>query len=99
MVHQKPDGIAVLAATKAMEKLFGRTDRKTGRFFAMKWAETHEISAPFFQLDIASHHLHDIYAGEQFLNKGLRNGHGAIFPQVCGLMDKKSPAVQGSFGC
>lgn len=62
MVHQEADGIAILAATKTMEKLFGGADCKAGGFLAMKWAQTHEIGAAFFELDIAADHLHDINA-------------------------------------
>ena len=43
-----------------MKKLFGRTDRETGGFLAMKWAQAHEVGAAFFELDIAAHHLHDV---------------------------------------
>lgn len=64
MVHQEADGIAVLAASKTMEKLFCRADCKTGRFFTVEGAEAHEIGAAFFELDIATHDLHDINAGE-----------------------------------
>jgi hypothetical protein len=30
----------------------------------MEWAQAHEIGAAFFQLDITSHNLHDVNAGE-----------------------------------
>jgi hypothetical protein len=52
-----------------MEKLFGGADRKAWRFFTMKRAQAHEIGAPFFELNIAADNLHDINAGEQFLDK------------------------------
>ena len=64
MVHQEADGIAVLTATKTMKKLFCGADCKTGRFFTVEWAEAHEIGAAFFELDIATHNLHNIDAGE-----------------------------------
>ena len=38
VLHQEADGITVLAATKAVEKLFTGADREAGRFFAMKRA-------------------------------------------------------------
>ncbi len=82
MLHQEADGVSILATAKTMEKLFCGTDRKTGRFFAMERAEPHEVGAAFFELDVATHDLHDINAGEQFLDERLRYGHEAIFTQV-----------------
>lgn len=59
--------------TKAMIKLLGRTNRKTGRFFVMEGTQTHEVCAPLFKLDILTHHIDNIDAGQQVLNKSLRN--------------------------
>ena len=61
---------------KAVEKLLGRADRERGRLFAMKRAQAHVIGATFFQLHIATHDVHHIGARQQFLDKGLRYGHG-----------------------
>ena len=69
MVHQKTKGISIFAAAKTMEKLFGGADREAWRFFTMKRAQAHEIGAPFFKLNIAADNLHDINAGQQFLDK------------------------------
>ena len=75
MLHQKANGVAVLAAAKAMEKLFGGADRKRGRFFPMKRAQAHVIGAALFQRHIAAHHLHHIGAVDQLLDEGLGDGH------------------------
>ena len=64
MVHQEADSIAVFSAAKTMKKLFCAADCKTGRFFTVKGAQAHEIGAAFFELDIATHNLHNIDAGE-----------------------------------
>ena len=78
VVHQKADGVAVFAAAKAVVELFGRADRKRRRFFAMERAQPHEIGAPFFELHVAAHNLHHVRAGEEFLEKALRDGHKVI---------------------
>ena len=75
MFHQETDGIAVFAAAKAVEKLLARTDRERGRFLAVKGAQPHVVGAALFQLNIPAHHLNHIGAGQQFLDKGLRNRH------------------------
>lgn len=59
--------------TKTMVKLFGRTYCKTWGFFVMKGAQTHVVCATFFELDILTHHIDDIDAGEQILDEGLWN--------------------------
>ena len=63
MVHEETKGIAIFSATEAVKKLFGGADREAGRFFAMKGAKAHEISAAFFQLNEAANHLHHIHTG------------------------------------
>jgi len=62
MVHQETNSVAIFAAAEAVEELFGGADCEAGRFFAMKGAEAHEISAAFFQLYEATHDLHHINA-------------------------------------
>ena len=57
MVHEKAQGIAVLAAAKAVKKLFGRTDRETGGFLAMKWAQAHEVGATLLELHKAAYNF------------------------------------------
>ncbi len=51
-------------AAKAVIKLLGRANRETGRFFVMKGAQTHEVCATFFELDVLTHHIDNINAGE-----------------------------------
>ena len=76
MFHQKTDGVAVFAATEAMEKLLAGADRERGGFLSVKRAQAHVIGAAFFQLYIATHHFHHISACNQLLNERLGNGHG-----------------------
>ena len=44
----------------------------------MKGAQPHEVGAAFFELYVATHHLDNVDAVEQVLNKALRNGHGLL---------------------
>jgi hypothetical protein len=62
MVHEETNGIAIFATAEAMKKLFGGADCEAGRFFAVKWAEPHEIGATFFQLNKTANDLHHINA-------------------------------------
>ena len=80
VVHQKADGIAVLAAAKAVIELLGGADTEGGRFFSVKRAQAHEVGTAFFQLHIAAHHVDNINAGQKLLEKGLRNRHGRYCP-------------------
>ena len=41
----------------------------------MEWAQAHEVGAAFFQRHIATHHVDDINAGKQLLEKRLGDGH------------------------
>ncbi|MFT6767550.1 MAG: hypothetical protein ACJA1Y_001591 [Burkholderiaceae bacterium] len=41
----------------------------------MKWAQAHEVSPPLFELNVLAHHVDNVGAGEQVLDKALRNGH------------------------
>lgn len=60
------------AATETVIKLLGRTNRKTRRFFIMEGAQTHKVCAALLELDVLTHHIDNVDAGEQVLNKGLR---------------------------
>ena len=95
VVHEEADGIAIFSASKAVEKLFGRTDGEAWRLFTMKRAQSHEVGAALFQLDITANHLYHVNAGKKFLNERLRNGHGVIFTQLRSSRDKKKPCLTG----
>ena len=82
VVHQKADGIAILATAKAVVELFGRADRKRGRLLAVKRAQAHEVGAGLFERHIAADDLHHVGAGDEFLDKGLWNGHGLLIMLV-----------------
>ena len=51
-------------ATKTVIKLLGRTYGKTRGFFIMKGTQTHIVCATFFQLDVFTHHVNNVNAGE-----------------------------------
>ena len=44
----------------------------------MKWAQTHEVGPALFELHITPNNFHHVGACEQFLNKGLGDGHDRI---------------------
>ena len=76
--HQKIYRIAIFAATKAVVELLGGADRKRGRLFAVKRAQTRQIGPRLFQLHMAANHVHHVNAVEQVLNKSVGDGHGGI---------------------
>jgi hypothetical protein len=69
VLHQEADGIAVFAATKAVEELFGGADAEAGGFFAVKGAQAHEVGAALLELDVLAHHLDHVDTVEQFLQE------------------------------
>ena len=64
ILHQKSDRSSMRAAAKTMVKLLGRANRKARRFFIMKGAQTHEVCATLLELDVFTHHIDNIDAGE-----------------------------------
>jgi len=60
------------AAAETMVELLGGTDRKTGGLFVMEGAQTHIVCAALFELDVLAHHVDDVHAGQQILDKTLR---------------------------
>ena len=73
--HQEVDGIAIFAAAKAVIELLARADRERRRFFTVKRAQPQQVGTGLFELHMATHHVGHIDAGQQFLNKAVRNGH------------------------
>ena len=69
MLHQEADGVAVLAAAKAVKKLFAGADGERGRLLSMERAQAHEIGAALFELHIAAHDIDHVDTGEQLLDK------------------------------
>ena len=67
--HQKADDVTGFAAAKAVVELFGRTDAERRRLFPVKWAQAHEISTAFFQLNMPPDHFHYVGARNKFLDK------------------------------
>jgi hypothetical protein len=62
MLHQKADGIAASAATKAFIYLFGRRNGERRAFFVVKRAEAKVIGTPLFKLYKGAHYLRNINA-------------------------------------
>ena len=91
VLHEKADGIAVLATAKAVVELLGRADAERGRFFAVEGAQPHEVGAALLERDIAAHHLDHVHAGEQFLDERLGDRHGWDCP-------RKLSVITGSWG-
>ena len=80
MVHQKADGVAILAAAKAVIELLAGTDGEGGRLLAVERAQAHEVGAALPELHVASHDIDHVDAREQFLDERLGNGHPRIVP-------------------
>ena len=62
MLHQKADGIATAAATKALVNFFGGRNGERGGFFVVKRAQTEVVHAPLFQLHETAYDINDINA-------------------------------------
>ena len=69
MRHEKRNGIAIGPATEAVIKLFGRANAEGRGFFAVERAQSHEVRATLFELDVATHHFDHIDTGQQFLKE------------------------------
>ena len=78
MFGEEAKSVTAGAAAKAVIKLLGRADRKARRLFGMEWAQAHQVGAATLELDMAPHHVDDIYAREQFLQKAGRNHPGSL---------------------
>ena len=70
VVHQKADGVAVLAAAKAVVELFGGAHAERGRLFPVKGHSPMKL-APLFELHIAAHDIDHVDAREQLLDERL----------------------------
>ncbi len=98
VLHQEADGIAVFAAAKAVEKLFGGADAETGGFFAVKRAQAHEVGAAFLELHVLAHDVDHVDAGQQLLDERLGDGHKrAIFADKDGSLRAGFGANQHGF--
>ena len=59
--------------TETVVKLFGWRNRKRWGFFLMKWTAGLKIGACLFERHIPAYDINDIDAGQQGLDKRLRN--------------------------
>ncbi|MPM75751.1 hypothetical protein SDC9_122745 [bioreactor metagenome] len=69
VVHQKADGVAVLATAKAVKELFGRADAERRRFLPVEGAQAHVVGARLLELHVAAHHIDDVGAREEILDE------------------------------
>jgi len=76
--HQEAQRVAVHAAAEAMVGLPGGADREAGRLLAVERAQAFVVDAGLLELHVAAHHLDDVDAGKEVLDKGGRN-HGRQF--------------------
>lgn len=72
VLHDKADGIAAGAATKAFINLFARRNGERRGFFVVKRAQTQVVGAPFFKFNEGAHYFHNVYAAEDLLYGVLR---------------------------
>jgi hypothetical protein len=73
VLHQEPDGGSMRAAAEAVIELLGRRYGKGRGLLVMERAQAHEVGAALLQLHVLAHHIDNVDAVEQVLNKGLRN--------------------------
>ena len=64
--------ISARMAPKAIEGPVIGINIERRRFFSMERAKPHHIPAGAAQIDIGGHHIPDVVAEFQFLNKGIR---------------------------
>ena len=75
-LHDEVDDPAALAAAEAVVDLLVGGDGEGGRFFTVEGAETEHVRAAFFrQPHVARHHVHNIVALGQFIQKCLGKRH------------------------
>ena len=75
VVHQKTDGVAVLAAAEAVVELLGGANAERRRLLPVKGAQPHEVGPAFLELHVASHDIDHVDAGQQLLDERLGNRH------------------------
>ena len=73
MLHDKTDGSAMSATTKAMIELLGLANCKRRGFFVVERTAGNIIGACLFQWDVSFNHIHDVEAVEQILNETFWN--------------------------
>lgn len=75
------------AAAKTMIKLLGRADCETGGFFIMERAAGRIIGASFFERHTFIHHINNINAVQEFLNKAFRDQIYLLLPKITTLIE------------
>ena len=93
VVHDKAEGVAAGATAEAVVELFVGADAEGGGFLFVKRAAGAVILAGFFQLYARTHHVDDVGAVEEVVDKRLGNqaghrGSGYCSKAVTGRADK-----------
>jgi hypothetical protein len=70
------------SAAKAMIKLLGRADGKARGFFIMERAAGRIIGAGFFKRHTSIHHIDNINAVQEFLNKAFWDQNYLLLPKI-----------------
>ena len=70
---QEADGVAAGTTAEAVVELLGRADGKAGRLLAVEGAQPHQIGAAALELDMPPHHVGNVDAGQQVLQKTGRD--------------------------
>ena len=78
-LHDEIDDAAALFAAEAVVDLLVRRHGEGGRFFIVERTQAEQIAALALQGDVAGHHVHDVAAGDQLVQKALIE-HGNVPP-------------------
>ncbi|MPM55294.1 hypothetical protein SDC9_102088 [bioreactor metagenome] len=80
LLHDKVDDAAAPLAAEAVINLLVRGDGEGAGLLAVKRAEAKVVRASSRKLDIAAHHIHNVAAGRQLVQKILRKRQRNIPP-------------------
>ena len=84
-LHDEVDNAAALLAAEAVVDLLVRRHGEGGRLFVVERTQAEQVAALALQGDVAGHHIHDVAAGDELVQKALIE-HENVPPlrkQVC----------------
>ena len=82
-LHDKGDHPASLAAAEAVVDLLIRRDGKGGGLFVVEGAQAPQVVPLLGQVDVGGHHVGDLAAGHQLVDKLFRDRHSPPSFRLC----------------
>jgi hypothetical protein len=76
LLHDEVHHAAALFAAEAVEDLLVGGDGEGGGLLTVKGTQAEEVRALPRELDIAAHHIHDVAASDELVQKALGKCHG-----------------------